>query len=152
VDLDAEAVTCAVPECLSQPMAGKSTAGRRVDVSCSNTRPDSRDRCSLGVQHRPVNAIHLSIRLPYGDGSSQVDAVSAVDPAKVQHDEVAVPEHPVTRMGMRERRVRPARHDGFEGAPFESGGFDAPVDLRREFLLGHPGLHVADDLDRDRRQ
>src|SRR5688572_26965497 len=110
-------MSCAVAECFSQAMLPQCAARRSVDVSRPNTGLDRSDRRPLRVEYRLVNSSHFRIGLAYGNCPGQVDAVSAVDPAKVQHDQVPFPECPLTGMGMGTRRIRPARYDRLERAP-----------------------------------
>ena len=90
----------------------------------------------LSLEDRAIHPLHLGVWLAERHGPGQVDAVSAVDPAKVQHDEVTLLQHSVPGVGVRQGRVRSAGDDGFERAALETGRLDAPVDLRGELLLG----------------
>ena len=107
----------------------------------------------LGFQDSPVDPRHLGIGVSQGDRSGQVDAVSAVDPAKVQHHQVPIPHHALAGVGVREGGIGTARDDRFERAPLETGRF-----LMRQSILAanscsfRPARDLANNLDRDNRE
>ena len=120
MNLDAQPMSCTVTKRFGQAMPPQRAARRRVDVSRPNTGLDRSDCRALSLQHGLIDPSHFRIGLPYSDRAGQVDAVSAVDPAKVQHDQVPLPECPVPRMGMGPCGIRSAGDNRLERAALET--------------------------------
>ena len=84
--------------------------------------------------------------------ATQIHAVSVVDTAEVQQDDVARRQSALTGMRVGQRAVGSGRDDRIKRRALEAGGPQTGVDVRRHAALGPTGCHSRPDVRHERRE
>ena len=118
-----------------QSVTGQYRSSRLVDVGHCHSWRKCRDGRLLRFGDCPVDANSFCRRRPKHDRPREVDAVSAVDTAKVQHDQVAGAHRAVRGPPVGQRRARARRHNRIKCWPGEAGPPQAGLEGLRHVLL-----------------